>query len=225
VNDTLKVRTMMRVEDVEPEGYRPVTMETERGPVLMRWYSRGRNSIAALYVGGVGGGFDTPAAGLYPRLATELLAEGIAGLRVRFRNPVDLGEAAYDVLAGVSFLESQGAVRIGLVGHSFGGAVVIRSAALSESVHTVVAISTQSDGAEDAAHLPPGCSLLLVHGSDDTVLHPSSSQWVYSIASGPKRVRIIEGGSHVLDESAEEVHTEIAEWLVGELSAQPSRVP
>jgi thioesterase domain-containing protein len=93
---------------------------------------------AAIWVGGVGGDWDTPAQGLYPRLCQELTSEGIASLRVHYRYPTELVEAVLDVLAGITFLQDEGIESIALIGHSFGGAVVIQAAAQAEDVHTVV---------------------------------------------------------------------------------------
>jgi hypothetical protein len=45
----------------------------------------------------LGGGWDTPAKELCPRLAVRLQEDGIGSLRVRFRNPTDSEEAVHDV--------------------------------------------------------------------------------------------------------------------------------
>src|SRR5437868_2510401 len=82
-------------------------------------------------------GWDTPAHGLYPRLCRELRPLGLASLRVRFRDPTCLPAAVLDVLAAAAFLAGEGVTAVGLVGHSFGGAVVIRAAALVPAVRTV----------------------------------------------------------------------------------------
>src|SRR4051794_15003136 len=80
---------------------------------------------------GAGGGWDSPARGLSPRLCEELRAEGIASLRVCFRNPADLAGCVLDVRAGLAYLEHGGAEKVALAGHSLGGAVVIQAAAVS----------------------------------------------------------------------------------------------
>src|SRR4051794_21904500 len=93
------------VEDLGVEqGYRRLLLKTERGPVELRFYESEGARSAVLFVGGVGGGFDSPASGLYPRLAEELAGQGVSALRVRFRQPVELAEAAHDVLAGLALL-------------------------------------------------------------------------------------------------------------------------
>jgi pimeloyl-ACP methyl ester carboxylesterase len=203
--------------------YRALTLETARGPVEARHYVVPGSSAAAVLVGGVGGGWDTPAAGrLYPSLAHELAEErATAALRVRYRNPTDLEEATSDVVGALAFLEAEGVDRVALVGHSFGGAVVLRAAATRRSVATVVALSTQSYGAEAASELRRGCSLLLVHGRDDEVLPPRSSEWVYSIAREPKRLVLLPGTRHGLDEAADAVYALVRDWILAELADAP----
>jgi hypothetical protein len=100
-----------------PEGaYRRLEIRTSRGTVACRYYPRAEATHGAVWVGGVGGGFDTPAQNLYPRLCRELTAQGIASLRVRFRHPTILAEAVLDVLAGLAFLQSQGISKAALTG-------------------------------------------------------------------------------------------------------------
>ena len=73
-----------------------------------------------------------------------------------------------DVIAGITFLEKNKIQSVGLVGHSLGGAVVIKAAAASPNiVRTVVTLSTQSYGAaEDISKLRQrGWSILLIRGT------------------------------------------------------------
>jgi poly(3-hydroxyalkanoate) synthetase len=69
----------------------------------------------------------------------------------------DLCESVLDVIEGIHFLEQQGIESIGFLGHSFGGAVVIQAttAAVSSSdtVRTVVTLTTQSYGAESVSRM------------------------------------------------------------------------
>jgi hypothetical protein len=102
----------MIVQDVEvgerhQEGYHPVKLTTSREDIYCRYYPVTGAKHAAIWVGGVGGDWDTPAKGLYPRLCEELTSEGIASLRVRYRYPTDLVEAVLDVLAGITFLDDR----------------------------------------------------------------------------------------------------------------------
>lgn len=200
----------------DPDGFRQVRLETPRGTVELRWYDAAGATAAVAMVGGVGGGFDSPARGLYPRLSEDLRRRGVGALRVRFRNPVNLDEARFDLRAGIAFIEQHGVERLGLVGHSFGGAVALQAAVVEPAAKTVVTISTQGYGADAAAHLAADCSLLAIHGEADDVLDSALSEWVHSIAHEPKRLFLIPGGSHVLDESAERVYHEVSKWLFAE---------
>lgn len=200
-------------------GYHPTTLESSRGPILTRLYPVPEGTErAVITVGGVGGGWDTPAHDLYPRLGSALPGDGIALLRVRFRHPTVLEEAILDVLAALAFLEAEGVREAGLVGHSFGGAVVIQAAAMSPMVRTVVTLATQGFGADAASELGPRCSLLLLHGTGDRVLSPACSQHAYALAHDPKEITLYEGAGHGLDSVAEEVRQRVHDWLVARLS-------
>ncbi|WP_148219214.1 alpha/beta hydrolase [Azospirillum sp. B510] len=200
----------------DAEGFRPVTLETDRGTVQARYYPAPGAELAVLWVGGIGGGFDTPARGLYPRLAANLIAEAIASLRLCFRNPRDLEESVYDVLCGLSFLGRQGIHHVALVGHSFGGAVVIQAAASNRgAVCTVVTLATQGYGIEPVGDL--SCPILLIHGEADEILPPSCSIHVHRKARDPKKLVLVPGTGHALDEASEAVCREVRDWLKGTL--------
>jgi pimeloyl-ACP methyl ester carboxylesterase len=207
------------------EGYIPLTFATSRGNVQARYYQAPGARLGAVCVGGASGGWDTPARGLYPRLSQDLLASGISSLHVRYRHPVDLDESALDVLAGVDYLQSEGVGAVGTMGHSFGGAVVIQAAVASPAVRTVVTLATQSYGAWPVGELSPRASILLIHGADDQVLDPSSSEHVYSLAHDPKRLVIYPGAGHRLDEVADEVTELVRSWTVGQLGEAPQPPP
>lgn len=200
----------------------PVALPTRAGEAAGRWFPARDGHAAVALVGGVGGGWDSPADGLYPRLARELPAHGIAVLRVRWREPGAPAECRLDLRAGIDFLRRHGYGAQGVVGHSFGGAVAVQAAAGAEEVRTAVLIATQAYGAEPAAELGARCSLLLVHGTADRVLPSQASAYVHSIATGPKRMVLVEGGSHTLDEHAALVHAEVRTWLAGALPRKPA---
>jgi len=214
----------MKVQDVqvgEPaqEGYLPVTLVTSRGTISYRYYEAPGARCGAIWVGGVGGGWDTPSRSLYFRLCHELLDASIASLRVRLRHPTILGEAILDVLAGINFLRSRGLDTIALTGWSFGGAVALQAAAISQFVRTVVTLSTQGYGVDPIARLGPRCSVLLIHGTGDQVLPQVCSEHAYQLAQEPKRLLLYEGANHALDEVSEEVHLVVHDWIVEQLHA------
>jgi pimeloyl-ACP methyl ester carboxylesterase len=202
----------VRLED-ERDGYVPLAFLTSRGDVECRYYPVADPRRAVIWVGGAGGGFDSPARDLYPRLARALQAEGIASLRVRFRQPTQLEEAVLDVLAGLGWLQNEGVETLALVGHSLGGAVVIQAATAGEAVRGVATLATQSYGADAVIELPRECALLLLHGKADAVLPPQSSEFVFQMAHEPRRLVLYDDAGHGLDEAASEVEALLRAWL------------
>lgn len=202
----------------EQDYYQPVTLTTNRGDIRCRYYPVEKAHLGAIWVGGVGGDWDTPGIGLYPEICRELTTENIASLRIHFRYPTQLEEAVFDVLAGVNYLQDQGIEYIALIGHSFGGAVVIRVGALVSAVRTVVTLATQAYGTDVVSKLATRCSLLLIHGEDDPVLSPVCSEHVYDRALEPKQIITYPGATHRLDEVAAEVHQVVREWVVKHLN-------
>lgn len=207
-------------EESESVAYERVVLPSARGPVETRYYCRPGLDCGAIYVGGVGGGFDSPARGLYPALCTGLMPSRVCGLRVAYRNPHDLSECVSDVLAALRFLHDEGIHDTVLVGHSFGGAVVARAAASSNRhssfVRAVVLLATQAHGVEALADLAPVTGSLMIHGTADTVLPPSCSEYAFQIAHQPKKLTLFDAG-HSLDEAASDVRKEVREWILSRI--------
>lgn len=200
------------------QQYTPITLITQNNTLTnARYYQTKPSKQGVILVGGIGGNFDTPAKNLYPTLATALQNQNITTLRVEFRYPTLLEESVQDVLTGAKFLQTEGITAIGLVGHSFGGAVVIQAGAQLEKVKTVVTLSTQSYGADKITDLTAHASILLIHGSIDEILLVRNSQLVFERAGGRKRLEVLEGNRHGLEESAGEVFCMVHDWLVAEL--------
>lgn len=108
----------------------------------------------------------------------------------------------------------------GLIGHSFGGAVVVQAAFNDKSVKTVVTLATQSYGISPISFLPEGTSVLLVHGvhgEADETLSSRSSVYAYNLAHEPKRIKIYENAGHGLKEVSSEVYTEVRNWILDNL--------
>lgn len=185
------------------------------GGIQARFYPAESRVRGVILVGGVGGGFDSPAMGLYDKLAADLPAEGLSVLRICYRNPIHLEGSTIDVRAGIAFLREQGLSRIALVGHSFGGAVVIRAAVEEPSVETVITLATQGFGTEavDQFEKP----LLLLHGMDDQILPPFCSEHVFARAGPRAELRRFDAANHGLDEVAEDVREQVMRWLVEKL--------
>jgi hypothetical protein len=176
-------------------------------------------------VGGTDGGFDGPADRIHPALAQELSREGIGSLRLGFRilrAPGPVEEGVYDVLAGVDFLRREGAEGVALIGHSYGGAVVIEAATRSPAVSAVVALSTQTAGAQNAPLVAPR-PLLLVHGADDRRLPPRCSRQVHAWAHEPKELVILEGAKHSMRQRRDDLLRLLVAWLSSHLAAGASQ--
>ena len=202
-----------------PETGQPVTIESERGPLRALFHAAPQANTGTIMVGGFDGGFDGPADAIYPTLTEDLTAVGIAGLRLDFRihrSPGPIDEGIFDVLQGIEFLRSTGIERIGLVGHSFGGAIVISTGVQSPYVAAVAALSTQTAGAQPAPRLAPR-PLLLVHGLADRRLSPDCSRYVYQIAREPKQLVLYPGATHSLRQYREPLRELLRGWLIEHL--------
>ncbi|MBI3743754.1 MAG: alpha/beta hydrolase [Chloroflexi bacterium] len=201
------------------DGAFDVAIDTTRGmiPGLLHPHEGGTGAV--VWVSGAIGGVDGPAKKVYATLAAELATQGITSLRLNYRMPGELEECVLDTLAGVSLLKGIGAERIALVGHSFGGAVVITAGGLSDAVSAVVAMSSQTFGATGAGKLSPR-PLLVLHGDEDALLPYTNAEAIYEWAGQPKEVRLLRGGGHGLGECAEEVRSVLREWLLKHLAAE-----
>jgi alpha-beta hydrolase superfamily lysophospholipase len=188
-------------------------LDTTRGEVHCLLHTAdGDGDAAVLFAPGARGGFAGPGDGLYRQLAEELSGRDITSLRLDYRHAADLDESTLDTLAAVWHLSSIGRLRVALVGHSFGGGVVISAARYSSHVRAVVALSSQTMGAQDVVLLPPR-PLLLVHGEADDVLPVAGAHTIYDWAFEPKRLVTYAGARHGLRECREELMRLLAGWL------------
>ena len=200
---------------------------TERGRLAARWHPSALASAkgsaeprrAVLCVGGFDGGFDGPAESIYADLSDTLPGRGLDVLRLDFRikaSPGPIDDGTFDVLAGIEWLQEQGVQQTALIGHSYGGAIVIRAAARSPAsvVAAVCALSTQTMGIEppEVQSLAPR-PLLLIHGGADWRLPPRLSEWVFSIAGEGRELHILEGATHSLRQRRQELWRLLTTWL------------
>ena len=193
---------------------------TDRGEIDARYHpvpaGAATKQLGAVWVGGAGGGLDGPARGLYPEACKQLQAGGVAGLRLHYRRPNELRDCVLDTLAGVAFLAREGATKIALIGHSFGGAVVISAGASSRHVKAVVPMSSQTYGTELTPAVSPR-AMLLIHGTNDDVLPAACSRQIYAAAGQPKELKLFAGNGHGLDESRQEVLDLLVRWIPEQL--------
>ncbi len=195
-------------------GIQEVDLVTDKGIINCLYHEAASTGgdVAVVWVGGAGGGLYGPAGGLYPRLASQLAGDGISSLRLNYRSPNHLQKCVLDTLVGVVYLGGLGRKRAALVGHSFGGAVVIEAGAESKHVVAVAALSSQTYGTYSAAAISPR-PLLLMHGQADTVLPDYCSTEIFQRAGEPKQVLLYPGCGHGLDECRSEVDRDLLAWL------------
>ncbi|UOQ65173.1 alpha/beta hydrolase [Hymenobacter volaticus] len=207
------------VDSTDEHGVEALLLETNAGVIAARLHPTAAGAAAVVWVGGSGGGLDGPAWGMYPRLAGHLAAQGIASLRLHYRKPNYLEDCVVDTLLGVQYLVRQLGYRaVALVGHSFGGAVVISAGALSDEVVAVVAMSSQTYGTDLAPRVSPR-PLLVLHGTADEILSDACSKSIYNRAQEPKEILLYPGCRHGLDECRDQVDADVVRWLVKQLTA------
>jgi hypothetical protein len=171
--------------------------------------SRGAAIVAC---GGAMGGVLGPGHGLYQRLGELWAARGVEFVRIGYREPNNLDLCAHDLACGVELARDAGASRVVAMGHSFGGAVAVRTAVIMPvSVAGVVTFATQSAGCEVAGALA-GRPLLLFHGDRDELLPPEASHVVAAIA-GHGDVEILPGDGHLLAKSDDVIVERLESWL------------
>jgi pimeloyl-ACP methyl ester carboxylesterase len=195
---------------------------TTTGIVTLLWHGPPDAEGVVLACGGAMGGLLGPADGLYQHLGETLASRGYGTVRVGWRVPNDLGECTIDAAVGVQMAGRQGARRVVVVGHSFGGAVAIRLAvALPTHVVGVVTLATQSAGCEVADQLGDR-PLLLLHGDADELLPVAASEMVRFIADTGELV-VLGGAGHLLTQAGDQLRARLPDWIDAVLSgANPS---
>ncbi len=216
---TLSIKGV-RARESDEAGWLEIDLDTTRGQItlLMAAYEGGTG--VAIFLAGAGGGDRGPANELYVRLGNDLAGQGISAVRVKYREPGEFEECVADAMAALSFLKAVGAEKVVLVGHSFGGAVAVKTGELSPLSMAVCSMSTQRYGTFEVEEL--GKPLLLIHGSRDEVLDKAASEDVFERAREPKRIVILEGAGHSLSESEREVFQLVKGFVTEHLVARES---
>jgi alpha/beta superfamily hydrolase len=196
-------------------GLRHLELYCSTGLLTVLWHGPTEATRAVVAGGGALGGLLGPDAGLYHHLGTTLAADGVATLRVSYRRPNDLDACTLDMAAAVQLAVGSGANEVVTMGHSFGGAVAIRTAvALPEMVVGVVTFATQSAGCEVAGGLA-GRRLLSFHGDRDRILPPDASAIVHEIAGDEvdKQLVFLPGVDHAMTGAGSRLLDETMTWL------------
>jgi pimeloyl-ACP methyl ester carboxylesterase len=199
------------------DGSLRVLLKTTRGDIEGILHPVEGGTGAVVCVGGAMGGLDGPADKLYGRLPALLAASKVTVLRLSYRTPNNLEECVADVLAGCSFLKGIGGTDTVLIGHSFGGAVVIKAGELWP-VAGVVSMSPQLHGTRQVHEMQR--PLLLVHGHADSVLSHEASEDIYRRANDPKRIVLFSDTGHSLIQAKEQICRLLAEWIPARLAGE-----
>ena len=217
------VEELMSIQGIEsidlPEGDvgEGLRFKTNRGDFNAILHRAHDAEEAVIWVCGARGGFGGPGPGTYARMSERFTGEGITSLRLDYRYANDVFECALDLLAGVAYLKGTGHQPVVVVGHSFGGAVVIAAGANSDHIKGVVALSPQTYGAGMAGQISPR-KLLVVHGKADTRLAFACGQQIYDMANEPKQLVLYEGAEHRLEECRDDLEELLGNWIPEALS-------
>lgn len=191
---------------------------TTRGDIPAILHHAPDSQLGVVWVCGARGGFGGPGNGVYSRVAETLRCQGITSLRMGYRQPNEFAECVLDLMVGINYFETTGHGPVVLVGHSFGGAVVIAAGASSSHVSGVASLSPQTYGANMARLLAPR-RLLVVHGKSDTRLPYTCGVQIHEWAGEPKELVLYEGAEHRLEECQEELEALLGEWIPSTLAA------
>ena len=194
-----------------------ITLVTAEGELDCREKLVSETNVAVLWVGGVDNSQGTPIEKLYAEAAQKLSGKGISSLQVFLRHCDLMGSMLLDVETGLAYLRSRGIETVALIGHSLGGAVVIRAACQFSTVRTAITLAAQSLGAEEIASLDANCSILLIHGTADEVIPCGCSQYLHQLAICSKKLLLFPKADHNLEPHTEFVQLRIQEWLETEL--------
>ena len=218
--DTVSMEVRQVLTGPPPDGDTGAGLlfQTSRGdlPAILHRAPDSRHGV--IWVCGARGGFGGPGPGTYARLAEVFRERGITSLRLDYRHPNVLPECVLDLLTGITYFKETGHEPVVLVGHSFGGAVVIAAGVASTHVKGVVSLSPQTHGADAAGRLAPR-SLLVVHGKSDTRLPYACALQIYRLAREPKRLVLYEGAEHRLEECRDQLEALLSEWIPETLAA------
>lgn len=206
------------------EGSMRVLFETTRGNIRGVFWPVEGGTGAVIFVGGAAGDFAAAAekggSGYLTLAPPALVAAGVSVLAIGYRVPDNLEESVLDILAACSFLKGIGAEQVVLVGHSFGGAVVIKAGELNPQIAGVVSLAPQLHGTRQVERL--GRPLLLVHGTADTILDAAASEDIYARALDPKQIVLYGDTGHGLSEATPNLVRLLAQWIPARLAGDPA---
>lgn len=182
------------------------------GYVRCEFY-HGGSYKGVIYMHGVGGGTHGPA-NVYHPLAEDLQKSEISSLLIDCRYNSNLDECISDVIACIDYLDKHYKIdTIGLIGWSFGGAVVISVAAWDPRVKAVATVASQSFGTSDVRRISPR-PLLIIHGTGDRTLSYECSVDIAKRAGELKKLVLFEGADHSISQNRDELFKLVREWFL-----------
>mmetsp|Transcript_130154 Transcript_130154/g.376549 ORF Transcript_130154/g.376549 Transcript_130154/m.376549 type:complete len:413 (+) Transcript_130154:41-1279(+) len=199
----------------------------------------------AIFLPGVFGGvgpcraagqtFDRDA--LFPSLAEELSTLWpMDCYRVSWTsaNP-DMDEMVHAVcrvaLYALTLAGTTAPVRVILVGHSYGGAVVFpvavklreMLASTNASIAGVIALSPQPSGASQAVAALEGVPTLFIHSLDDRVLRYQGTVRLHASSTEPKELELLRSGGHGLREHKALLQKRLRRWIISKVGFDQRR--
>ncbi len=202
---------------------RHLELYTLEGLLTILWHSDPEAESVVVMGGGAMGGLLGPADGLFHHLGAGLAERGIATMRVSYRRPNDLRACTLDLAAAADLASRRGARRFVTVGHSFGGAIALRTALLlGRHAAGVVTLSTQSAGCEQVDQLDEHVPVLLIHGDQDELLPPMVSEMVQMLL-GRGELVLLPGEGHLLAGAGAALRDRLLDWIPGQLEAHAAR--
>ena len=214
----LAIQQVLAVPAHDEGAGQGLILRTDQGDLRAILHKAENSNKAVVWVCGARGGFSGPGSGTYARLAEVFQGRGVTSLRLDYREPNLLKDCVLDLVTGIEYLRSTEYQPVVLVGHSFGGAVVIGAGIASGHVKGVVSLSPQTFGTKMVRQLSP-IPLLLVHGKADTRLPYSCAVQIYRMAKEPRELVLYEGTEHSLEECREELETLLEDWIPAALAA------
>ena len=196
---------------------------TMGGLLTILWHGDPESERVVVMGGGAMGGLLGPADGLYHDLGTALVEHGIATMRLSYRVPNDISGCTLDMAAVADLASRRGGKRFIFMGHSFGGAIALRTALMiNRYCAGVVTFATQSAGCEQVDRLDPDVPLLLFHGDHDELLPYAVSEMVLMLVGHGELVRL-EGNGHLLSEAGDAMRERLLTWVPAQFDAHQAR--
>lgn len=210
---SIELEGFQYLEQTTGNSAQRVTLNTTRGPVEGIYHEPlYSESFAVVWASGARGGFDGPSHAVYADLAEYFAESNIASFRVNYRHPANLDESTLDVLVSVWHMANLGFSKIALVGHSFGGGVVLSASRYTTHARAIAVLASQTDGAEETVLLN-GRPILIVHGEADAVLPVANAHTIYEWSSNPKELVTLPLGGHGLRECSNELRELLKDWV------------